>query len=44
MGVIGTASCVGSGDSYNLLLTGRLIQGFGTTAFESLSVAVIGDM
>lgn len=44
MGVIGTSICIASGESYNLLLAGRLVQGFGTTAFESLSIAVIGDM
>lgn len=44
MGIIGTAICVGSGLNYNVLLAGRLIQGFGTTALESLSVALIGDL
>lgn len=44
MGVIGTAVSVGSGTSYNTLLAGRIIQGFGTTAFESLSVALVGDL
>jgi MFS family permease len=44
MAIIGTSICIASGDSYNTLLSGRLIQGFGTTAFESLSMAVIGDL
>ena len=44
MAVIGTAICVGSGSRYKTLLAGRLVQGFGTTAYESLSVATIGDL
>lgn len=44
MGVIGTAVCVSANTDYNKLMAGRLLQGFGTTAFESLSVAVIGDL
>lgn len=44
MGVVGTAVCVSSGLNYNLLLAGRILQGFGTTAFESLSIALIGDL
>ncbi|KFY24083.1 hypothetical protein V491_02292, partial [Pseudogymnoascus sp. VKM F-3775] len=44
MGIIGTSVCIGSGDSYKILLAGRLIQGLGTTAFESLSLAVLGDL
>ncbi|KAF2016396.1 MFS general substrate transporter [Aaosphaeria arxii CBS 175.79] len=49
-GVIGTGICIAGFDqknlakSYNVLLTGRMIQGIGTTAYESLSVAAIGDM
>ncbi|KAF2262884.1 MFS general substrate transporter [Lojkania enalia] len=49
-GVIGTGICVAGFDqsslskSYDVLLAGRLIQGLGTTAYESLSVAAIGDM
>ncbi|ORY17945.1 major facilitator superfamily domain-containing protein [Clohesyomyces aquaticus] len=49
-GVIGTGICIAAFDqpthskSYNMLLAGRLVQGLGTTAFESLSVAAIGDM
>jgi len=30
--------------SYNILLAGRLVQGIGTTAFESIAIASIGDM
>ncbi|KAL1640448.1 hypothetical protein SLS58_006946 [Diplodia intermedia] len=44
MGVIGTGICIAAHEDYNILLAGRLIQGFGTTAFESLSVAMLGDM
>ena len=44
MAVIGTIICVGAGTRYNVLMAGRVVQGFGTTAFESLSVAVLGDM
>ncbi|KAL1615290.1 hypothetical protein SLS54_009069, partial [Diplodia seriata] len=44
MGVIGTGICIAAHEDYNTLLAGRLIQGFGTTAFESLSVAMLGDM
>ncbi|KAF2710977.1 serine/threonine kinase 16 [Pleomassaria siparia CBS 279.74] len=49
-GVIGTGICIAGFNqnsltkSYNVLLAGRMIQGLGTTAFESLSVAAIGDM
>jgi len=44
IGVIGTAVCLAANSSYNTLLAGRIIQGFGVTAFESLSLATIGDM
>ncbi|KGO43025.1 Major facilitator superfamily domain, general substrate transporter [Penicillium expansum] len=44
MALIGTIICVVSGSNYSTLLAGRLIQGFGTTAFESLSLAAIGDI
>ncbi|KAF2119088.1 major facilitator superfamily domain-containing protein [Lophiotrema nucula] len=49
-GVIGTGICIAGFDqpslpkSYDVLLAGRLVQGLGTTAYESLSVAAIGDM
>lgn len=49
-GVVGTGICVASFDrasletSYRVLLAGRMVQGIGTTAYESLSVAAIGDM
>jgi MFS family permease len=49
-GVIGTGICIAGFDqtnlrkSYDVLLAGRLVQGIGTTAYESLSVAAIGDM
>ncbi len=44
MGVIGTVICIASGEDYNVLLAGRIVQGFGSTAYESLSIAVIGDL
>ncbi|KAH7146095.1 major facilitator superfamily domain-containing protein [Dactylonectria macrodidyma] len=44
MGIIGGIACVVCGDSYNGLLAGRLLQGFGTTAYESLSLSVLGDI
>ncbi|KAB2578001.1 putative MFS-type transporter [Lasiodiplodia theobromae] len=44
MGVIGTGVCIAAHENYHTLLAGRLIQGFGTTAFESLSVAMLGDI
>lgn len=44
MGIIGAIVCIVCGDSYNGLLAGRLIQGLGTTAYESLSLSVLGDM
>ncbi|KAH7117720.1 major facilitator superfamily domain-containing protein [Dendryphion nanum] len=49
-GVIGTGICIAGFDqpnlhqSYNVLLAGRMVQGIGTTAYESLSIAAIGDM
>jgi len=45
-GVIGTGICIAGFEqqSYDLILAGRMVQGIGTTAFESLSVATIGDM
>jgi MFS family permease len=49
-GVFGTGICIAGFDqsslskSYDVLLAGRMIQGIGTTAYESLSVATIGDM
>ena len=49
-GVIGTGICIAGfsqptlSQSYDVLLAGRMVQGLGTTAFESLSVAAIGDM
>ncbi|CEJ60763.1 hypothetical protein PMG11_09325 [Penicillium brasilianum] len=44
MGIIGAIVCIVCGDSYNGLLAGRLIQGLGTTAYESLSLSVLGDI
>ncbi|GME23753.1 Major facilitator superfamily [Neofusicoccum parvum] len=44
LGVIGTGVCIAAHEDYDTLLAGRLIQGLGTTAFESLSVALLGDI
>ncbi|OAG10928.1 serine/threonine kinase 16 [Paraphaeosphaeria sporulosa] len=50
LGTLGTGICIAGFDqsslskSYRVLLTGRMIQGLGTTAYESLAVAAIGDM
>ncbi|KAH8652987.1 major facilitator superfamily domain-containing protein [Ilyonectria robusta] len=45
-GTLGTVVCIiGSQKmSYSTLLAGRMIQGLGSTAWESLSLAAIGDM
>ncbi|KAJ4289662.1 hypothetical protein N0V90_010991 [Kalmusia sp. IMI 367209] len=49
-GALGTGICIAGFDqsslskSYTVLLAGRMIQGLGTTAYESLTVAAIGDM
>jgi MFS family permease len=43
MGIIGTI-IGGTANDYHLLLVGRIIQGFATSAFESIVVTVIGDM
>ena len=41
--IIGTA--IGEAKiSYNYLLAARIVQGFSTSAFESLIVATVGDM
>jgi MFS family permease len=44
MGAVGTIICCAAGTNYHTLLAGRMVQGLGVTAFESLSVAAIGDM
>lgn len=44
MGILGGIICIVCGNSYNSLITGRLLQGLGTTAYESLSLSVLGDM
>ncbi|CAK7221117.1 hypothetical protein SBRCBS47491_004418 [Sporothrix bragantina] len=43
---IGTAICVAGAErlNYQTLLAGRIIQGFGVTAWESLAVAAVGDL
>ena len=43
MGIIGTI-IGGCAPDYHMLLVGRVIQGFATSAFESIVVTVIGDM
>lgn len=49
-GALGTAICIAGfrqsslSKSYQVLLAGRMVQGIGTTAFESLSVAAVGDL
>ncbi|KAG8159913.1 hypothetical protein KVR01_010550 [Diaporthe batatas] len=45
-GTLGTIICiVGSQqNNYHTLLAGRLVQGLGVTAWESLSLAAVGDM
>ncbi|KAJ5959580.1 uncharacterized protein N7479_006730 [Penicillium vulpinum] len=44
MGFAGTLICCTTTDNYGILLAGRIIQGFGSAVFESLTVAVMGDM
>ena len=50
LGAIGTGICIAGFDqsslhkSYEVLLAGRMVQGLGTTAYESLAVAAVGDM
>jgi MFS family permease len=44
MGVIGTVICIAGRSNYSTLMAGRVIQGFGATAFESLSLAFVGDI
>jgi hypothetical protein len=43
MGIIGTI-IGGCANDYHMLLVGRIVQGFATSAFESIVVTVIGDM
>lgn len=45
-GTIGTVICIIGSQryNYNTLLAGRMIQGLGTTAWESLSLAAVGDL
>lgn len=45
-GTIGTVICIAGSQrySYNTLLAGRMVQGLGTTAWESLSLAAVGDL
>lgn len=44
MGVIGTVICIAGKHNFDTLMAGRVIQGFGATAFESLSLATVGDI
>ncbi|KIH93245.1 hypothetical protein SPBR_02679 [Sporothrix brasiliensis 5110] len=43
---VGTAICVAGSERvhYQTVLAGRIIQGFGVTAWESLAVAAVGDL
>jgi MFS family permease len=43
-GIIGTAVGEASGSSFPALLAARIIQGFSTSAFESLIIAAVGDL
>jgi len=45
-GCVGTIICIAGAHQldYHLLLGGRMVQGLGMTAWESLSVAAVGDM
>lgn len=49
-GALGTGICIAGFDqaslseSYDVLLAGRMVQGLGTTAYESLAVAAVGDI
>lgn len=45
-GTIGTIICIAGSQeiNYRTLLAGRMVQGLGSTAWESLSLAAIGDM
>lgn len=44
MGFIGTLVCCTTSDNYNVILAGRIIQGFSSAVFGSFTVAVMGDM
>ncbi|KAI1833577.1 hypothetical protein DTO006G1_8400 [Penicillium roqueforti] len=44
MGFIGTLVCCTTSDNYNVILAGRIIQGFSSAVFGGLTVAVMGDM
>lgn len=45
-GTLGTVICIigSQQSSYNTLLAGRMVQGLGMTAWESLSLAAMGEM
>ncbi|KAG6368586.1 hypothetical protein INS49_002799 [Diaporthe citri] len=45
-GTLGTIVCIigSQQNNYHTLLAGRLVQGLGVTAWESLSLAAVGDM
>ena len=46
MGTVGTIICIVASQqsNYNTLLAGRIVQGLGATAWESLSLAAVGDI
>ncbi|KAK7206963.1 major facilitator superfamily domain-containing protein [Myxozyma melibiosi] len=42
-GLIGTIICC-TANTYNVLLAGRIVQGLGNVAYESIVISVIGDL
>ncbi|KAF6809282.1 hypothetical protein CPLU01_15526 [Colletotrichum plurivorum] len=46
LGTLGTAICIAGsrGSSYGTLLAGRVVQGLGVTAWESLALSGVGDL
>jgi MFS family permease len=43
-GIVGTIICETSGQSYNQLLAGRIIEGVAVAAYESVSFTAVGDL
>jgi len=43
-GIVGTIICETSGNSYNQLLAGRIIEGVAIAAYESVSFTAVGDL
>ncbi|KAK7894034.1 hypothetical protein LTR67_006735 [Exophiala xenobiotica] len=44
LGVVGSIVCLTSGTNYNSFLAGRVVQGVGGAAYESIIFNVIGDL